>query len=285
MVIGAILLIGGIALVLWGGDRFTDGSLRAAAAFSMSLFYVGAVVSGFEPENLVTGVAAAVEGLDQVALGTVIGSSVFMLTAGLGLTLLIVPMEVRIPPEGPLAMLVSLVLFVAVLRDGIVGRLEGGLLVLVAVGLMAWLHRSSPVFQRAPHEDHESPESATRGSPAMAVGLLIAGIAVMLLGAELMVRGVQLLLGAVRLCETFLGMAVVGMGESVEETAPGRPEGSPLPSSSGPTPARAPECDRRPHGAGWPAPRPHWRPRPSSRRPRSAASSSGSHWAGCPVPD
>ena len=48
---------------------------------------MGIVVSGFEPENLVTGVAAAWAGLGQVALGTVIGSAIFLLTGALGLTL------------------------------------------------------------------------------------------------------------------------------------------------------------------------------------------------------
>jgi cation:H+ antiporter len=51
------------------------------------------------------------------------------------------------------------------------------------------------------------------------LGLLIVGVSVMLLGAELLVQGVRALLNAVRLSETFLGMVVVGMGESVEEAA------------------------------------------------------------------
>src|SRR3990167_8216398 len=118
MLIGIVLLIAGMALVLWGADRFTDGAIRTAARFSLSTFYVGAVVSGFEPENLVTGAAAAVDSLDQIALGTVIGSSVFLLTAALGLTLLLVPMEVRIPREGALAMVASLALFPGPLWDG-----------------------------------------------------------------------------------------------------------------------------------------------------------------------
>ena len=41
----------------------------------------------------------------------------------------------------------------------------------------------------------------------------------MLAGAELVVEGIRALLVSVRLSETFLGMAVVGMGESLEETA------------------------------------------------------------------
>ena len=208
-----------MALVLWGADRFTDGALRTAARFCLSTFYVGAVVSGFEPENLVTGAAAAVDGLHQVALGTVIGSAVFMLTGGLGLALLIVPMEVRIPHDGALAMVVSLALFAGALWNGIVSRTEGAVLALAAVGLMVWLYRRSSVFQRAAEEEDDEIDSEGQGSRVKAVSLLVAGVAVMLLGAELMVHGVRALLSGARLTETFLGMAVVGLGESLEETA------------------------------------------------------------------
>ncbi len=216
MLIGIALLGAGMALVLWGAERFTDGALRAATRFSLSTFYVGAVVSGFEPENLVTGGTAALNGLPQIALGTVIGSAVFLLTGGLGLALLLVPMEVRIPRQGALAMLATLAVFAGVLWDGTAGRAEGALLVLAAVGLLIWLYRRSPVFQRAVSDDDDP---VPPGSRVKAVGLLIVGGGVMLLGAELLVHGVRTLLVSVRLSETFLGMAVVGMAESLEETA------------------------------------------------------------------
>lgn len=126
MLIGVILLVGGLALILWGAERFTDGAIRTTARFALSTFYIGAILSGFEPENLVTGVAAVVGELPQIALGTVIGSAVFLLTAGLGLTLLVVPMEVQIPREGPVAMVASLILFAgAIWNDGSVSRIEG----------------------------------------------------------------------------------------------------------------------------------------------------------------
>lgn len=219
MLIGSLLLIGGIALILWGAERFTDGAVRTAARFSLSTFYVGALVSGFEPENLVTGVTATAEHLPQIALGTVIGSAIFMLTGGLGVTLLLVPMPVRLPREGSLAMMASIVPFaVALWNDGTVSRVEGAVLVLVAASLLVWLYRRSPVFGRASADDVDD-DSPPRGSRVRAVGLLIGGVAVMLVGAELLVHGVRALLGAVKLSETFLGMVVVGMGESLEETA------------------------------------------------------------------
>jgi len=215
--LGAIFLVLGIALVVWGAERFTDGSLSVARAFALSPFYIGTVVAGFEPENLVTGLVANFGGLPQVALGTVIGAAVFMLTAGLGLALLLVPMEVTIPRAGAVAMLVMLTVFALIIFAGRnLGQFDGGVLLFVAVGLLGWLYSRSPVF---------SPGSAAEAQPlavhsrSRAVGLLLLGGAAMLCGAELVVRGVRLLIATAGFSETFVGMTIVAMGESLEETA------------------------------------------------------------------
>jgi cation:H+ antiporter len=220
VLIGAVLLVGGIALVAWGAERFTDGAVRTASRFTLSTFFVGAVASGFEPENLVTGVAAALGQLSQIALGTVIGSAVFMLTAGLGLTVLLVPLEVRIPRAGAVAMMLTAVPFaVALWNDGTVSRVEGCGLLAAAVGLMTWLYRRSPIFRGTSVANGDHAPAAEHSSAGKAVGLLVLGVGVMVVGADLVVRGVRTLLASVMLSETFLGMAVVGIGESIEEMA------------------------------------------------------------------
>lgn len=217
MLLGIVLLIGGIALIMWGAEWFTDGAIKTAVVMTLSPFYVGIVVSGFEPENLVTGLRAAIEGFPQIALGTVIGSAIFLLTAALGIALLLVPMEVRIPKAGAVAMLVSVVAFLMSIWDGDVTRIEGAVLVTVAIGLLVWLYQSSPIFLKAEKGDDD--EVKSRPSRWKAVGLLVGGTAVLLAGAECVVRGIGTLINVLRLSETFLGMAVVGMGESLEETA------------------------------------------------------------------
>jgi cation:H+ antiporter len=216
MLLGVVLLIAGIALVLWGAERFTDGAIRTALRFSLSPFYVGAIVSGFEPENLVTGGAATLGGLPQVALGTVIGAAIFMLTAGLGLALLIVPMEVNIPRAGGLAMLLCPVPFALTLwTGGAVSRPEGAILVVVALGLMAWLYRRSPAFLHTmPAEELSALPSWSR-----AIGCLVLGLAVIVVGAELLVKGAKMVLSTFPISEVFLGMTVVALGESLEEAA------------------------------------------------------------------
>jgi Ca2+/Na+ antiporter len=52
VVIGILALVAGLVLVVWGAERFTDGAIRLAARLALSTFFVGAVVSGLEPENL-----------------------------------------------------------------------------------------------------------------------------------------------------------------------------------------------------------------------------------------
>jgi len=216
MLLGVILLVAGIALILWGAERFTDGAIQTALRCALTPFYIGAIVSGFEPENLVTGGAAALGGLPQVALGTVIGAAIFMLTAGLGVTLLLVPMAVNIPRAGAVAMLICPVPFALTLWSGsTVNRMEGAFLVMVALGLMTWLYKRSSAFL------HSVPTEELEGLPSWprALGLLILGLLVIVIGAELLVHGAQMVLSTFPISEVFLGMTVVALGESLEETA------------------------------------------------------------------
>ncbi len=57
------LFVLGVALILWSAEWLTDGVLATAASFAISAFFVDALVLGFEPENLVTGVVANFQGL------------------------------------------------------------------------------------------------------------------------------------------------------------------------------------------------------------------------------
>jgi cation:H+ antiporter len=94
---------------------------------------------------------------------------------------------------------------------------EGAGLFVVAIGLLIWLYRTSPVFLWAEGEGDDAEGPAP--SRIKAFGLLAVGITTLFLGAEFIVRGVTSLMSSVRISETFLGMAVVGMGESLEEAA------------------------------------------------------------------
>ena len=218
--IAVILFLLGVGLVLWSAERLTDGVLAVAASFAVSTFFVGVLVSGFEPENLVTGIVANARGLPQVALGTVIGAEIFMLLVGFGATLLIVPMEVRIPRSGVFAMLASLLPFGwALLNDGRVSRWEGFWLIVVAVALMVWLYRTSPLVLTA--RSHDEVEDALGKSPSRfrALLLIVVGTVGLLVGAGLVVHGAAGIIQRFGISEGFFGMTIVAIGDSLEETA------------------------------------------------------------------
>jgi cation:H+ antiporter len=95
-----------------------------------------------------------------------------------------------------------------------VGRPEEALLVVVAIGLMAWLYTCSPAFLHA----MPAQEFAALPSWSRAIGLLIVGLVVIFIGAELVVTGAKMVLSTFPISEVFLGMTVVALGESLEET-------------------------------------------------------------------
>lgn len=217
--LSVFLFLLGIGLVLWASERLTDGVLVTATLFAVSAFFVGALVSGFEPENLTTGAIANFQGLPQVALGTVIGAAIFMLLGGFGAALLITPMEVQIPRSGVLAMLASLLPFGwALFNDGYVSRFEGLVLLLACGTLMAWLYRTSPTALTAGPR-HQSPTAERPSSLSRALFLILAGSIGLLIGAALVVQGATGMIHRFGVSETFLGMTVVAIGESLEETA------------------------------------------------------------------
>jgi len=207
-------LLGGLVLLSWGADRFTVGAVRISGILKISVFYLSAVLSGFEPEDLSAGLMASAQGLPQIAFSTVIGGIVFMLTAGLGAALLVAPIEVRLPRQGCIAIAVSLLAFaIALWNDGTISRTEGGFLFALSLALMLWLYRCSVI----PRPSVEG--ASSRAASVWDIGLLVVGLVVMIAGAELVAGGVQALVSLSSLSETFLGMTVVSFGQSLEETA------------------------------------------------------------------
>jgi cation:H+ antiporter len=129
-------------------------------------------------------------------------------------------MEVKIPRAGVLAMPASLVPFGWVLfNDGIVSRSEGILLLIVCTALVVWLYRASPVLL-ATRSDGETKQPVEKlPSRRRALLMLAVGTAGLLVGAELVVAGASGIIEGFGVSETFFGMTVVAIGESLEETA------------------------------------------------------------------
>lgn len=130
-----IWVIGGLAGLVYGGDRFVAGASGIAASLGMSDALIGLtiVAAGTSLPELATSVTAAIKGKTGIAVGNVIGSNIFNIFFVLGLTGAISPL-----PFGDITEYDLIVMTIAAFlfwmfswkfATRTITRVEGGLLV------------------------------------------------------------------------------------------------------------------------------------------------------------
>jgi cation:H+ antiporter len=91
------LVLGGIAMLFFGGKWVVDGAVHFATLLGMSEAFIGLtiVAVGTSLPELVTSVVAARKGNVDVAVGNVVGSNIFNLLWILGLSSVISPLPIN----------------------------------------------------------------------------------------------------------------------------------------------------------------------------------------------
>lgn len=87
-------ILGGLAGLVWGGDRFVDGASGVAKSLGMSEALIGLtiVAAGTSLPELATSCVSAIKGKTGIAIGNVIGSNIFNIFMVLGVTSTIMPL-------------------------------------------------------------------------------------------------------------------------------------------------------------------------------------------------
>lgn len=140
-----VYIVGGLAALVWGGDRFVAGASGIASALGVSEAVIGLtiVAAGTSLPELATSIVAAVKGRPGMAVGNVIGSNIFNVLMVLGLSATITPL-----PFGTIGNLdlltllgasVAFWLFGWIIRTRTITRGEGAILVAGYVAYVAVL--------------------------------------------------------------------------------------------------------------------------------------------------
>ncbi|MFD7072667.1 calcium/sodium antiporter [Nocardioides sp. NPDC059952] len=139
-------LVLGLALVVGGAELLVEGAVSAAHALGVSDAVVGLTVIaiGTSAPELVTTIMSTVRGDRDIAIGNLLGSSIYNIAAVLGLTVLVAPHGVPVSEEvrnADLVLLVAtMVAALPVLVSGArITRAEGGLFVATYIGYLTWL--------------------------------------------------------------------------------------------------------------------------------------------------
>lgn len=212
----------GLVLVIWSAERLVEGVVATSVGLGVSAFVVSVVFVGFDPENLAVGAAGAVRGLPGIAAGSVVGAAMVAVGLAFGVTALLAPMELAQAPRRVLLIPVAAVLLYAALAfDGMLSRLDGGVLLSAfALAVLELLRLSRrgldirPTGEVAEGLEHGAPQSRVR-----ALGLLLLSLAGLVAGSEVLVAGSERLLLRFGLSETVYGMTLLALAVSAEELA------------------------------------------------------------------
>lgn len=86
--INVLLLVTGLALILFGADFLTDGASSLAKRFRISSMVIGLTVVAFgtSTPELSVSVLSALEGNAELSIGNVVGSNIFNILMIVGIT-------------------------------------------------------------------------------------------------------------------------------------------------------------------------------------------------------
>ena len=118
--IGFIII--GVALVIWGADRLTEGASSLARGMRVPEIVIGLtiVAAGTSAPELFVSLVSALKGTSDLAVGNVIGSNVFNTLLIVGCSAAVAPIAVApntVKKDIPLAIVASLMFFILCFDD------------------------------------------------------------------------------------------------------------------------------------------------------------------------
>jgi cation:H+ antiporter len=223
-----LLVVIGLAILVYGADLLVKGASRLAFLIGMSPLLIGLTVVSFgtSAPELAISLLSSHEGVSDIAFGNVIGSNLFNTLAILGISSLIVPLVVQqklIRIDVPFMIIISfLVWFMS--SSGSLARWEGGLLTLILIVYLAYCGfyaktESKQVEQE--YQDEFTPPSneGLSSSRVWNVFLLVAGLVLLVAGSKLLVNGAVDIATFYGVSELVIGLTIVSAGTSLPELA------------------------------------------------------------------
>lgn len=218
-----IYIIIGLVLLVLGGNWLLKSAIGLSLKFNISKIIVGLTVVSFAtsaPEMIVS-VKSALAGYSDIALGNVVGSNIANIGLVLGVVLLINAIQLEnsfLKADWPITMITTILLFVFLVIDGVLSRVEGFVFLVVLIVYLLYLIKTNAKIE----EDEElqnNMESAGKLSYQMIFLYLLIGGFGLWLGSELLVNGAVNLAENLGVSERIIAITVVSVGTSIPELA------------------------------------------------------------------
>jgi cation:H+ antiporter len=229
MLTDPLLLLGGLAVIIKGGDLFVTAAVRLAACFRLPRVVIGSTLVSLAttlPE-LVVSLTAGWRGEAGLALGNAVGSVICNLALILGVTAVLKPVQVNLPSlRLPLLTgLAASFLLLLLTEERILERWHGGILLALGTsyfGLDFWRHwRDRQPAEVSEAKAIEAGIVRTRfpwlETKAGSLSQFLLGAVVVILGSRLIVDGAVGVAARLGIPSLVIGLTVVAVGTSLPE--------------------------------------------------------------------
>lgn len=228
MLLQILILLAGLALVVFGADYLVEGASGIARRFGLSEFVIGLTIVGMgtsAPEMVVSFIGAF-HGNADISVGNVVGSNIFNTLLILGITGMLLPMAIT--PENrrrdiPMNIVVTFLLVLLGFKHTILGigsdglsRVDGAVLVALFAVYM-WMSFRSPGSGQA--DDSPAGEETKEIKPGWAVLMIVGGLAALIFGGNLFVDSATEIARELGVSDKFIAITILAGGTSMPELA------------------------------------------------------------------
>ncbi|MEM6843679.1 MAG: calcium/sodium antiporter [Bacteroidota bacterium] len=225
MIVNIGILLGGLVILIAGGEFLVRGAVSIALRLKISPLVVGLTVVAFgtsAPELFIS-VQSALGGSPDIAMGNVVGSNICNLALVLGVTAIITPVPVQkdtLRIDWPVAMGSSLLLY-GLVQGNLISFWEGMLFIALLISYTSFViykSRKETKSLEAQAKELDVPAQPT-ANVWRDILFLVIGIVGLTLGSNWFVFGAKELAIALGVSERVVGITVVALGTSLPELA------------------------------------------------------------------
>ena len=230
-----LYIIIGVALVLWGADRLTEGASSLARGMRVPEIIIGLtiVAAGTSAPELFVSMVSALKGTADLAVGNVIGSNIFNTTLIVGCSALVAPMVVSkstVRKDIPFAVVASLLLFVLCFDDmdsphlwgNEITRSDGVILLIGFAGFMIYTFHTAKKDGLMPTEEEleDNAEQPKDYSHLLRnIFWIVVGLGCLIYGSNLFVDAATYVAHRFGVRQSVIGLTIVAGGTSLPELA------------------------------------------------------------------
>ncbi|VVM78016.1 hypothetical protein PS862_04229 [Pseudomonas fluorescens] len=217
--LSVIELLSGLLLLIAGAELMVRAAVRLAARLHVRPLIIGLtiVALGSSAPQMAVSLQATLAQNADIAVGSVIGSSIFNILVTLGLSALIIPLRVsRQLVHVDIALMIgaSLLVFILAWNEELT-RADGVLLLAALLVCLGLLLRQSRHSTRPQSTSHEAPQAPWLSSLLM-IG---AGLAMLVYAGHLLLGAAVSVATDLGLSERIIGLTIVAVGTSLPELA------------------------------------------------------------------